>query len=240
MMVGIIRPIFVIPCKDYSYDEFDGTIYLVTNYDDTSANIFNPTDLDTLSLDGIFSDQARKIYKSKCKLWKPNNDKMRLICRLEENLRGNEEKNIYLQSIYFIYKNNYNVTINYEAKNIKVKQLNIQLSFLYSDKQTVDLEIQNANSLRFKQDFYDNRPLYLYKDEMRAVELKCESEDKELKCTIPPKEIHEGDEFKAVLSSHHIAPFVFAMTTEKRVTDLLQKYLDESPWLLTTLKEKCI
>ena len=58
--------------------------------------------------------------------------------------------------------------------------------------------------------------------------------------TIPPKEIHEGDEFKAVLSSHHIAPFVFAMTTEERVTDLLQKYLDESPWLLTTLKEKCI
>lgn len=54
------------------------------------------------------------------------------------------------------------------------------------------------------------------------------------------KEIHEGDEFKAVLSSHHIAPFVFAMTTEERVTDLLQKYLDESPWLLTTLKEKCI
>ena len=169
----------------------NGTIYLVTNYDDTSANIFNPTDLDTLSLDGIFSDQARKIYKSKCKLWKPNNDKMRLICRLEENLRGNEEKNIYLQSIYFIYKNNYNVTINYEAKNIKVKQLNIQLSFLYSDKQTVDLETQNANSLRFKQDFYDNRPLYLYKDEMRAVELKCESEDKELRCTIPPKEMLE-------------------------------------------------
>ena len=57
--------------------------------------------------------------------------------------------------------------------------------------------------------------------------------------TIPPKEIHEGDEFKAVLSSHHIAPFVFAMTTEERVTDLLQKYLDESPWLLTALKEKC-
>ena len=57
--------------------------------------------------------------------------------------------------------------------------------------------------------------------------------------TIPPKEIHEGDEFKAVLSSHHFAPFVFEMTTEERVTDLLQKYLDESPWLLTTLKEKC-
>ncbi len=54
---------------------------------------------------------------------------------------------------------------------------------------------------------------------------------------IPPKEIHEGDEFKAILTSHYIAPFVFAMTTEERVFDLLQKYIDESPWLSTVLKE---
>lgn len=56
--------------------------------------------------------------------------------------------------------------------------------------------------------------------------------------TIPPKEIHEGDEFKAILSSNHIAPFVFEMTNEEHVTDLLQKYIDESPWLSTVLKEK--
>lgn len=55
--------------------------------------------------------------------------------------------------------------------------------------------------------------------------------------TIPPKEIHEGDEFEAILSSHYIAPFVFAMTTEERVIDLLQKYINESPWLSTILKE---
>ncbi len=56
--------------------------------------------------------------------------------------------------------------------------------------------------------------------------------------TIPPKEIHEGDKFKAVLSSNRIAPFVFEMTNEEYVTDLLQKYIDESPWLSTVLKEK--
>ena len=56
--------------------------------------------------------------------------------------------------------------------------------------------------------------------------------------TIPPNEIHEGDEFKAVLSSNRIAPFVFEMTNEEYVTDLLQKYIDESPWLSTVLKEK--
>ena len=49
--------------------------------------------------------------------------------------------------------------------------------------------------------------------------------------TIPPKEIRVGDEFKAVLSSHHIAPFVFEMTTDEFVIDVLQMYTDESPWL---------
>lgn len=55
--------------------------------------------------------------------------------------------------------------------------------------------------------------------------------------TIPPKEIHEGDEFKAVLSSHHIAPFLFAMTTDKHVISILQGYTNESPWLSAELKD---
>lgn len=57
--------------------------------------------------------------------------------------------------------------------------------------------------------------------------------------TIPPKEIHEGDKFKAVLSSRHIAPFVYTQITEDRVIDELQKYTDESPWLSDVLGEKC-
>ena len=57
--------------------------------------------------------------------------------------------------------------------------------------------------------------------------------------TIPPKKIRKGDEFKAVLSSHHIAPFVFAMTTDKHVIDVLQGYTDESPWLSAVLKDNC-
>lgn len=55
--------------------------------------------------------------------------------------------------------------------------------------------------------------------------------------TIPPKELCEGDEFNAVLSSHHIAPFLFEMTTDKYVIDVLKGYTDESPWLSDLLKK---
>ena len=62
----------------------------------------------------------------------------------------------------------------------------------------------------------------------------------EKKDMITGEEIREGDEFIAELSSHHIAPFMVAMTTDKHVIDVLQGYTDESPWLSAALKDNCI
>lgn len=58
--------------------------------------------------------------------------------------------------------------------------------------------------------------------------------------TIPPKEIRAGDEFKAVLSSNHVAPFKYTMTTEESVVSVLQNYTKESPWLADALGDKKI
>lgn len=55
--------------------------------------------------------------------------------------------------------------------------------------------------------------------------------------TIPPKRIREGDEFKAVLSSPHIAPFSFEMMDNKKVKAILETYTDESPWLNSILEK---
>lgn len=54
--------------------------------------------------------------------------------------------------------------------------------------------------------------------------------------TIPPKQIREGDEFKAVLLSNHLAPFSYKMTTDKHVKTLLNQYIDDSPWLAESVK----
>lgn len=50
--------------------------------------------------------------------------------------------------------------------------------------------------------------------------------------SIPPKHIHRGDEFKAVLCSSHLAPFSYKMVTEEYVKSILDQCIDESPWLL--------
>lgn len=49
--------------------------------------------------------------------------------------------------------------------------------------------------------------------------------------TIPPRQICEGDEFEAVLSSHQLAPFTYRMTTEETLNSILRNYTEESPWL---------
>lgn len=56
--------------------------------------------------------------------------------------------------------------------------------------------------------------------------------------TIPPKQICVGDEFDAVLSSRHIAPFTYKMTTEEHVNSVLQNYTEESPWLSEALEKE--
>lgn len=53
--------------------------------------------------------------------------------------------------------------------------------------------------------------------------------------TIPPKQIREGDKFKAVLTSCSIAPFTYKMITEEYVHSVLENYTEESPWLLNLL-----
>ena len=47
---------------------------------------------------------------------------MRIICQLNENMEE-DEQNIYMINTSFVYKNDYNITINYKAVNINVKQL---------------------------------------------------------------------------------------------------------------------
>ncbi len=49
--------------------------------------------------------------------------------------------------------------------------------------------------------------------------------------TIPPNQIREGDQFKAVLTSCNIAPFTYKMITEEYVNSVLKNYTEESPWL---------
>ena len=169
-----------------------GTIYLVTNYKDI-ANLFTPSELEKFTFPGTFTDsKENRLYESTCRLWKPENENIRIICQLKENLQNTEHK-IYLNEINFIYNKDYNITIYYKAENIIVKQLNSEISFLYSDKQNIQIKKDKKTYiLSFKQLLYDNRQLYLYKNDMKEIRLhNCQNSNNELRCNINKDEILE-------------------------------------------------
>ena len=89
-------------------------------------------------------------YKSICKLWIPENEKIKIMQQLNENIELGEQ-NIYVEKINFIYKDNYKLTIYNIGKNIKVKQLNYDIYFLYAEKQKIDIRNNVDNyELKFK------------------------------------------------------------------------------------------
>ncbi len=55
--------------------------------------------------------------------------------------------------------------------------------------------------------------------------------------TIPPRELQNGDRFRAVVSSSELSPFVYNMVTAEYVKDTLKQYVDDSPWLEESFQE---
>ena len=164
----------------------NGTLYLVTNYNDTNG-IFDSNQLDSYYFIGNFSDNISNIYEPNCRLWKPLKENLRLICKFNESLKiENQTIDFYINNITFNYTEDIKIIITSKAENIKVKQLTTNISFLYSDKQTINIEDNTTTyNISFKQELYDNMPLYLYKNDIKAIKLdNCLSENNELNCNI--------------------------------------------------------
>ena len=155
-----------------------GTISLITDYYD-SNDIFNSSDIEenTKFKAEFFGN---KNYEANCRLWKPKNERIRMICKFDKNL---ENGNIKLNRVYSEYKGK-NFTI-YSDVNFIVEQLNSNIAFLYSDKQEIYIK-NNTDSYEiiFKKDAYYNEPLILYKNEMKKINLECNEQEKQIICNI--------------------------------------------------------
>ena len=153
----------------------NGILYLVTDYFDTK-NVINKTILESyeIPVDIKYSSETKnEVLRADCRFWKSNSINIMMICKLRKNFPSGEfiisfdEINVRLGRVY-------NITLNYLAKNIKVKQLDNYLPFIYSDKYEIDLN-QNVDyySFEFNHFNYENHkgshiPLFLYKTNMKS------------------------------------------------------------------------
>ena len=158
-----------------------GAVSFITEYEDPQ-NIFNTIDIEQKTLYNATFTGIDKIYKAECHLWKPKDEKMRLICKFEENI--NSQK-IQLNKYDFDY-NGYKITVLF-LDYLTMKQLNLSKSYLYADKQEINLnDNNNEYILKFKKEIYNKELLILYKDfeTMKYIYLNCKEEEKEISCTI--------------------------------------------------------
>ena len=166
-----------------------GVIYFITNYNDTE-NKFDPLDIEEKTkFNHSVYDLNNNEYNVSCKLWKPLNKSLVIICDLKEDLKYSEQK-IFLKSNILSY-NDYAISIESET-SIRVKKYDYKFSFLYSDAQRINID-KNTHiyELKFKYESYIDNDLFYIKgrDSNYLILDHCETIRKELICQIEKEKI---------------------------------------------------
>ena len=201
---------------------------LVTNYIDTE-NIFNETEIENYYFPGNFFDSdENRLYKSSCNFWKRENEKLRLICQIKDYLLK-QEQNINFNNIKFIYNDTYKIIINFNNKKILITEIVSDISFIYSDKQ--DLNINSFDSkyyLIFHQNIYDERTLYLYKNEQKYIKLDTNKFNNDLNCTVNKDELLEilsysGEKFYLAEKLESEGWYIFNLVLDISINSLIDR-----------------
>ncbi len=166
----------------------NGAIAFKTDFED-SQNIFDPSDIETKTVNKLSFSGNNKIYQAVCHLWKPIRENLRLICKFNDNI---DSQKIKLNKFIFAYKD-YNIEIISE-NHLNINQLNTAISFLYSDKQIINIiDPINEYNLIFKKKVYNKEQLILYKEnnKMKNIYLNCIERKEKIKCTISKDKLVE-------------------------------------------------
>ena len=151
----------------------------MTDFGD-SKKIFKSSELEAKIFKAAFSGNSKN-YSADCHFWKIE-EKFRLICKFNQRI---DESKIKLNKSTLSY-NDYKLTVLSE-NDLSITQLNSSISFLYSDKQTININEETTEfKLVFKNEQYNKEPLILYKDNnmMQNIYLTCTEETNKIECFI--------------------------------------------------------
>ena len=181
-----------------------GLIYFISNFTD-NENIFDISDIEEKTqFETQIADQNYNNYLVTCRLWKPINEKIRIFCQLNEELKQNKIK---IYSSILSYKGKKIAIISEMNFVTTVNKINSTIPFLYSDGQIINLENQkNSYDIIFKIGEYNSEKIILIAKGYDFNNLfldKCNTEGKNLICKITKEKIIEilgfsGQIFKCV------------------------------------------
>ena len=166
----------------------EGNFALITDYNDKDKNVFNNVGTIDLKISGKIKDEKNNLYEATCKLWEPTDENIRIICKLNQNLK-NTKQNIMLEQITTDF-GNYKIIIR-QVDYIEVTQYNYDLPFLYADKTNIQVSSNEQNyKLKFNAESFNNDILFIYGDRLSYELLdNCKLNNKELTCDLSLQKI---------------------------------------------------
>ena len=119
--------------EDKYVEKDDVIISFKTDYKDDE----NKFDISQSVFETKIKDDLNNTYNAACKLWKPLDDNIRVICNFTGNI-NKDASSINLNNITFQYDNKYNITI-IQTEQIRVIPLEVHIPFIYSNSQTINI-----------------------------------------------------------------------------------------------------
>ena len=168
----------------------NGILTFITNYNDNERNILNDSEM--IQFETTMRERNEESNEVKCKLWKPQNDYIRIFCNLNKILTTGEHS-IQLNQINFDYNNYQFIIYQDQYYFITIEQINMTLPFLYSDKQIININDKEENYiLKFKYESYDKEILFLTGNNFeKKIINRCNKNIKEIECNIKKDDLLE-------------------------------------------------
>jgi hypothetical protein len=177
------------------YIRSNANFYFNTDFNDNETNYFNAFDIEEQTSFQIVVNYRSGYHTSSftafCRLWKPTNDNLKLLCNANSGGRisGNSGT---IKGVSFTYKS-YQVSINPPSDDSKFN-LNdeYQVPFIYADEQIIKIEEEKEfYELKFNISGYDNEILYLFSNGDYILLDKCSSYFNYLICQVSKEELEE-------------------------------------------------
>ena len=184
----------------------NGIVYFITK-DKDENNIFNGNNLEEKTqFKTTITDINSNNYDVICRLWKPINENIRIFCELNKDITS---QNIKLNSSSLKYNHHKIEIISQMNFFMKIKQLGTIIPFIYSDKQTIEIEKENNSyEIKLKVLEYNNEQLILLNPQINNEEEmnnkfldNCNHKENNLICQISKEKIEQilgysGQEFR--------------------------------------------
>ena len=228
----------------------NGTLEIITDYNDTETYIFSNSDIESYTFNNTMIDKDNNYtYNVICRLWKCNKGRIKIFCKFYEDLKYETKNLIFSNTTYSYRKYTFNI-INYCF--ISINKINGNIPFIYSEDQIIDIDSGYILYFKFKYDSYSKEKLFLFDNKFKSAYFeKCTTKPikREIDCQISNEKLKSilsfsGENFflanfnkiKGLYSLETTGDIIITYNTTKKdqyvlITNIINKFAEKNSFI---------